>query len=206
MKKLSNAFTTLLFAASLGSLTVCLNGCLEETSTHRPAFDYSQPQVEDEFQKGADRPPTTKTLYTLAMVLVNQGRDAHAEAILQRLISEYPEFIPAYNSLAELKMRQRRIDQAIETLNKGLNVSPEDPVLVNNRGMCWMIRQDYPKALEDFTRAAGLMPENARYRANMAVALAFLGRDEEALSLYKQILPQDKAKHNLSIIQRARQR
>jgi tetratricopeptide (TPR) repeat protein len=206
MKKLSTAFTTTFFVASLGLVTVYVTGCFEVISTQRPAFDYSQQQVDDEFQKGTERPPTAKTLYAMAGVLVNQEKDAHAEAVLQRLIREYPKFIPAYNSIAELKMRQRKIDQAIQTLTKGLNISPGDPVLINNRGMCWMLRQDYLKALEEFTNAAGLMPENARYRANMAVALAFLGRDEEAFSLYKQILPEDKARYNLSVIQRARQR
>jgi Flp pilus assembly protein TadD len=142
----------------------------------------------------------------LAEVLANQGKDANAEAVLRRLLKENPKFVPAYNSLAELKMRQRRIDQAIQTLRAGLSISPNDPVLINNLGMCWMLRQDYHKALDEFTNAAGLKPENARYRANMAVALAFLGRDEEALSLYKQILPEDEAKYNLSVMQRTRQR
>ena len=206
MKKQNSFFTTMLFAASLGLVMVYFGGCLESNSTRKPALDYSRLQVEDEFQKGAERPPTAKTLYALAEVLISQGKDAYAEAVLQRLISEYPKFVPAYNNLAELKMRQRKIGQAMQTLNEGLNISPGDPVLINNTGMCWMLRQDYHKALEEFTKAAGLMPENARYRANMAVALAFLGRDEEALSLYKQILPEEKAKHNLSIIQHARQR
>jgi hypothetical protein len=48
------------------------------------------------------------------------------------------------------------------------------------------------------------MPENVKYRANMAVALGLMGRDEESLSLFNQILPEDQAKHNLSVLQEAR--
>jgi Flp pilus assembly protein TadD len=213
MKKLSRAFTALLFATSVCVFALCAGGCTEESAakskskSKKPAFNYSQTkQSDDEFQKGAERPPTADTLYALAELLIAQGNDAHAELVLRRLTSEYPKFIPAYNSLAELEMRQRKIDEAMKALNDGLELSPDDPVLINNRGMCWMVRQDYRKALADFTKAAGLMPENARYRANMAVALAFLGRDEEALSLYKQILPEDKAKHNLDVIQQARKK
>ncbi|MHC4124148.1 MAG: tetratricopeptide repeat protein [Planctomycetota bacterium] len=206
MKKMAVTVSSVFLATSLGLAVVYLGACVEDSAWQRPKPNYSQSYADDEFKKGAERPPTAKTLYTMAGVMVNQGKDAHAEDVLRRLLRENPKFVPAYNSLAEIKMRQRKIDQAIQTLTKGLSISPGDPVLINNLGMCWMLRQDYHKALEEFTNAAGLKPENARYRANMAVALAFLGRDEEALSLYKQILPEDKAKYNLSIIQHARQR
>lgn len=70
--------------------------------------------------------------------------------------------------------------------------------------MCWMIRRDYEKALQMFTEAAGLEPENTRYRANMAATLGLMGRDEEALALYRQILPDKQANKNLTIIRQAR--
>ena len=48
------------------------------------------------------------------------------------------------------------------------------------------------------------MPENAKYRSNMAVALGLMGRDEESLALFKQVLPEDQANHNLSVLREAR--
>jgi tetratricopeptide (TPR) repeat protein len=133
-----------------------------------------------------------------------QGRDDQAEVVLTKIIREHPRFTPAYNTLAELKMRQRRTDEAIQILSGGLEMEAYDPVLLNNLGMCWMIKRKYEKALEYFTAAAGVNPQSARYRANMAVCLAFLGRDVEALSLYRQILPDKQASQNLQIIQAAR--
>ncbi|GAG30421.1 unnamed protein product, partial [marine sediment metagenome] len=97
-----------------------------------------------------------------------------------------------------------RVNQAIETVYNGLRIRPKDPVLLNNLGMCWVVRRDYEKALEMFTTAAGIMPENARYRANMAVALALMDRYEESLSLFKQILPEHQASHNLCVIREVR--
>jgi Flp pilus assembly protein TadD len=70
--------------------------------------------------------------------------------------------------------------------------------------MCWIIKRDYENALKMFTKAAGIMPENVKYRANMAVALGLMGRDDESLSLFYQVLPEDQAKYNLSILQEAR--
>jgi Flp pilus assembly protein TadD len=140
----------------------------------------------------------------MADILAAQGKDSECEYVLQRIIQQEPRFLPAYNSLAELQMRQRRISEAIKTISSGLQIYPKDPVLLNNLGMCWMVRRDYEKAMEMFTRAAGVMPGNTRYRANMATALGLMGRDEESLSIFRQILPENQAAHNLNVIREAR--
>jgi Flp pilus assembly protein TadD len=84
-------------------------------------------------------------------------------------------------------------------------MSPQDPVLLNNLGMSQLVRKDYENALELFTFAAGIKPENARYRANAAVACGLLGRDAESLALFEQILPREHAVHNVHVLRRARQ-
>jgi len=180
----------------------CLGGCLGPTrsmSNMEPTID----QSELEFQRNRDRPPTAKTLYAIADILAAQGKDSDCEVILKRTIQEYPQFFPAYNSLAELQMRQGHVDEAIDTISRGLRIRPRDPVLLNNLGMCWMVHKDYKKALEMFTKAAGVMAANTRYLANMAVALGLMGRYEESLSLFRQVLPEDQANHNLSVLREA---
>ncbi|MBP8605944.1 MAG: tetratricopeptide repeat protein [Phycisphaerae bacterium] len=158
----------------------------------------AKPVMEDPFNP--DRPPTAKTLYLMADILSSQGRDASAEQLFKRIQREYPDFLPAYNDLAAMQMRQRRLAEAMETLSAGLKISPRDPVLLNNMGICWLIRKDYAKALDYFTEAAAVMPTNTRYRANMAAALSLLGRREEALALFKQILPEEEALENIRIL------
>jgi len=185
-------------------VAVLVCGCSQEGAASKSKPDYSKSEADSAFDKGADQPPSIRTLYVMADILVKQGRDDQAEAVLTRLIHEHPRFTPAYNNLAELRMRQRRTDEAVKILSKGLEVDSKDPVLLNNLGMCWMIKQKYDEALKYFTEAAGVNPESTRYRANMAVALGFMGRDDEALSLYRQILPENQARHNLEIIQSAK--
>lgn len=156
-----------------------------------------------DFGSQADRPPTPQTLYSIANILAVQGRDSECEYVLNRIIRDYPEFSPAYNSMAELQMRQRRVNQAVDTLTKGLKAAPRDPVLLNNLGMCHIIRKDYQAAAEMFSAAAGVAPQNARYRANMAVAFGLMGRDEESLSLFEQVLPKQQAGENLDVLHKA---
>jgi serine/threonine-protein kinase len=175
-----------------------LAGCVENRSVNASQQAGKQSKMEDPFDP--DRPPTPKTLYIMSEILVAQGRDDQSEVMLKRIIEDSPEYIAAYNSLAELQMRNRRIPEAIQTLSAGLEMNPKDPVLLNNLGMCWLIRKEYALALDFFTQAGGIVPENARYRSNMATSLVLLGRREEALSLYEQILPKEEALENVQIL------
>ena len=182
---------------------LCVSGCSESANSGTNT-DWVMDKSELEFQTQDKNPPTAKTLFAMADILATQGRDSECEYVLKRIIQDNPKFLPAYNSLAELQMRQGRTNAAIETLQHGLRINSEDTVLLNNLGMCWIVRRDYESALKMFTKAAGIMPENMKYRANMAVALSLMGRDEESLSLFKQVLPEDQANHNLSVLREAR--
>lgn len=196
----------MLFLAAMVCVVTLVCGCSKEgaASNSKAKPEYSQSEADLAFDKGANQPPSVRTLYVMADILVKQGKDDQAEAVLMRIIHEHPQFTPAYNRFAELRMRQRRIDEAIKILSSGLEADSKDPVLLNNLGMCWMIKQKYDKSLKYFTEAAGVNPESTRYRSNMATALGFMGRDNEALALYCQILPENQAKHNLEIIQSSR--
>ena len=181
---------------------LCVSGCSESTNSGTDT-DWVMDKSELEFQTQGNNPPTVKTLSAMAEILATQGRDSECEYVLKRIIQDNPKYLPAYNNLAELQMRQGHTNAAIETLQHALRINSEDTVLLNNLGMCWVVRRDYEAALKMFTRAAGIMPENVKYRANMAVALGLMGRDEESLSLFKHILPEDQANHNLSVLREA---
>jgi Flp pilus assembly protein TadD len=180
-----------------------LCGCagMEQSPGVNAGSGSDKPQAESWIRH--DQPPSARTLYSMADILATQGKDTDCEFVLRRCIREHPRFTPAYNSLAELQMRQGRVNEAIDVLSEALRVRPHDPVLLNNQGMCLLVHKQYGKALELFTSAAGVVPESQKYRANMATTLGLLGRHEESLALLQQVLPEDKAKSNAEILRRA---
>ena len=194
-------FVTLLCIT--GFISILCGGCSEPKASGTDT-DWIMDQSEFDFQTQGDNPPTAKTLCAMAEILAAQGRDSECEYVLKKIIQDNPKFLPAYNSLAELQMRRGRTNAAIETLQHALKINSGDPVILNNLGMCWIIRRDYQMALKMFTKAAGIMPENVKYRANMAVALGLMGRDDESLALFRQVLPEEQARQNLSLLQEAR--
>lgn len=181
---------------------VLVAGC--QTAEDKGPF-YSDRQEElDSFDKAANQPPTAKTLYAMARILSVQGKDQQCNYVLTRVIGMQPRFLPAYVELAELHLRHRRVDRAVAVLKSALVVAPHDAVLHNDIGMCRMVQHNYSEALNEFTLAAAVAPQDARYRANMAASLGVAGRYDEALALYRQIVPPADAHYNLSVLCEAR--
>jgi Flp pilus assembly protein TadD len=202
MKKASGYYSALLRGAALGALTVGLLGaCQSQTPEQKKqkALDDAA-SAQSDFDQAADRAPTPGTLYAMARILAAQGRDAECQSVLTKIIALQPDYMAAYNDLAELQMRQRKIDQAVGTLGAGLKIAPQQAVLLNNMGMCYMLKGQYEDSLTWFTRAAGAAPDDTRFRANMAMALGMSGRYDESLALYQQITTAADAHYNLGVL------
>ena len=86
----------------------------------------------------------------------------------------------------------------------GHAIAPQNPVILNNLGMCQMLNNEYGPALKCFMEATKLAPANARYQANMAVALGMLGEYDLALDVYKNTVPAAEAHYNLAVLCEAR--
>lgn len=180
-------------------MLLAAGGC-KSNGEQRDRYTAAQSDIDAKFAAGSGRAPTARTLYTLAGVLAGQGKDAEAHFVLARLIQTYPRFVPAYGDLAELHLRHDRPEEAKAALAAGLAVKPDDPMLLNNLGLCHLTEGDYPGALEHFESAAALVPHNARYQANRALALGMMGEYERSLEAYQSVLPPAEAHHNLAVI------
>ena len=186
----------------LGLIVLCVfsaMGC-NNTFMYSPAPASPAVAADDDFDTQPNRPPTAKTLYAVSKVLIAQGKEAEAQALLIKITCQYREFLPAYCDLAEMQIRTVGPDQAIETLSAGLAVVPNDPVLLNNVGMCWLLKGENERALEAFTKAAASAPLEGRYRSNMATALAMMGRQGESFALYRQVLSPSDADFNVGVL------
>lgn len=198
----TNTISTFLAALLLASIGLTA-GC-ETTQETRPSNFSQEHDIDSEFAAGADRPPTPHTIYRLARLLAAQGKDQAAEAALLNSIQRYPDFQPSYEELANLYVRHRKIEDAVRVLQESLNISANDPVIRNNLGMCWLMLERHEMALDQFKLAAELAPDDARYPANIALALGSLGRYDEALAIYHEVMPIGEGHYNVAVIARAR--
>ena len=190
-------------AFSLLSALVLAVGCASNTDTHHPP----PTGVSDAaFDANANRPPTGETLFALARILEAQGREDESQQLLERIIQNEPLFMPAYNELAEMYVRRNQLNDAAKVIKAGLTRRPDEPVLLNNLGMCWFLQENYADALESFDRAVKAKPTEPTYQANRAAALALLGRYDQATAAYQQVFGRDEDTpwRNMVILARAR--
>lgn len=147
------------------------------------------------------QPPRANTIYGMTRLMRSQGKTEQAELALIGLMREYPNYSPTYNDLAEIRLEQGRMEEAMHYVERGLEVAPNDVVLLNNAGVCHLMKHDYATALDYFKRASGLAPYENRYRANVALAMGLNGDIEGSRALYSQIVSKEQADHNAALIQ-----
>jgi tetratricopeptide (TPR) repeat protein len=181
------------------TLSVGLYGCTSTTS-----FEQNDPTDPAHYGENDDplgeQAPTVRTLHSAARMCAARGQDSQAEVAYAELIKRHPHYMPGYTELSELYLRNEMAETAIAVLRTGLEAAPDDPILHNNLGMCHLFEREYEAAVEQFTQAASLAPEDARNRANLAVALAMMGRMDEAYANYQLIIPEADARSNMHLL------
>jgi Flp pilus assembly protein TadD len=191
--------------ATVALLALALGGCNSFNDWGEHGI-WSPPDPIDPFDYGEGKKATTDTLFSVARLHSSQGDDKKSEMMLNAVLSEDPSYLAAYTDLAELFMRRSMTATAISVLNAGLDQSPDDPVMLNDLGVCHLMQRDFSMALHYFTSAAANAPTDFRSRGNMAVALGMLGRDVEAKSLYEMYLTPAVALNNVDVLKGARLR
>jgi Flp pilus assembly protein TadD len=160
---------------------------------------------QDSFATATDRPPTPRTLLMMSRLLSENGRHGQAEYVLSRVIDQNPEFLPAYVELADIQISQERHNEATQTLRQAHELAPHDPVIANNLGVLLLRNRETEAAGAAFEAAVNADPDEARYRANLAVSLGMRGMYEEAFRVYTTAVPPAAAYWNVGVIAESRQ-
>jgi Flp pilus assembly protein TadD len=189
----SNCVKSVAVLLLAGISMMMASGC---ATTHTSA----ETAVVADVMSAEDLAPNPNTLMGMAKLLLSQGKHAEAELVLIGLAEKFPGFSPAYSELAAILMGQGRVDDAAIVLSKGVEMVPDEPTLLNDAGVCALVRGDYDYALDKFAAAAELVPSSRRYRANTALALGMLGRFDESIEAYEQVLRRKDAQYNVEIV------
>jgi len=153
---------------------------------------------DDSFARGADREPTPRTLHMMSRVLLEQSQPDRAEYVLRNVIGQHEGYTPAYVELARLLASTGRVGEAERTIERGLERTPNDPVLLNNLGVLRLRTGEVEAAAAAFEGAVDASPGESRYISNLALALGMQGLAEESLRLYLRVVPEAQAHWNVA--------
>jgi Flp pilus assembly protein TadD len=93
-----------------------------------------------------------------------------------------------------------RHDEARRYYASALKIAPEEPSVLSNLGLSYVLSRDLPKAEEILRRAYASTRADARVRQNLGLVVGLQGRFAEAESIVKADLPADEAAANVAYL------
>ena len=93
-----------------------------------------------------------------------------------------------------------RHDEARRYYGSALKIVPDEPSVLSNLGLSYVLSRDLPKAEETLRRAYGNTRADARVRQNLGLVVGLQGRFAEAESIVKADLPAEEAAANVAYL------
>jgi len=146
----------------------------------------------------ARQPDQPELLYEIALIADKLGRPDELEARLRRLIEVRPDHAHAYNALGySFAERGVRLGEARELIDRALELSPDDPFILDSKGWVLFRLGEAAAALEVLNRAFALRsdPEIA---AHLGEVLWSLGRKDEARATWEKARAEHPANETLA--------
>lgn len=131
--------------------------------------------------------------YNLGHLLQQTGRHEEAETWLRQATAQAPGYVRAWCDLGALLLEQGREDEAEGCFDAALQADPDQPVALYNKALLDQRRGRHAEACAGYERCRGRLPLTRGLALGHGACLQELGRLEEALVLYRELLAKDRA-------------
>lgn len=135
------------------------------------------------------RDPEFETM--LAIALRQAGRQQDASSQLRLAVKRRPPYAPAFKELGYLLVLMECYDEAVEVLNRGVEIAPMMPQLSIQLGYAHLSRRDSANAKIAFARALEISPRSRDALFGMAKAYLEIGDCEPAAVYFRRSLSID---------------
>ena len=139
----------------------------------------------------------------IALAYLLQGERQSADRVFEEVVAldeTYGELFEFLSTVGDSQgaydigvsyLRQARLDQAEEQFDQALKADPRFADARNAKGIVLCRRGRYAEALQLFSEASDLEPDQTGYRLNIALAHFLMGNHQMADVAYRQVLSQD---------------
>jgi len=128
---------------------------------------------------------------------LKDGRHKDVEDVCTEILEERPGHVYALQVLAELRLKERRLEEAEALIEQARTGEPDNPRTMNLLGRVSEIRGLPGEAEAFFRRAVELGPDYPDAHANLGEMLRRSGRDEEAERCFRAAMKVD-AEHGIA--------
>jgi len=217
---LASAAVTAILAAGLGGCQTMsdITGSLTSKAETSPSPD-SDPRRAAEFygERYRANPKDPDAALAYGQALRATGQRGQAVAGYGRALADNGNFQQSFDVLTRahspdnpdwriLSVQGTTLDQlgrhedARRYYASALKIVPDEPSVLSNLGLSYVLSKDLPKAEENLRRAYASGKADARVRQNLALVVGLQGRFAEAESIVKADLPPDEAASNVAYL------
>lgn len=129
--------------------------------------------------------------FYLGRALANLKRFSEAAECFERAIERLPPYTPAYLSLAETRIAQSRLEDALEVLRRGQAASPTDSRVYDRAGDLLRRMRQPVEAAQAFEAALPLAPQDSLLRVKLGEVYRDLGNTSRSLELLGEAVTLD---------------
>ena len=128
---------------------------------------------------GGGRMPAAKEINAV-LTCFTQRRFAEATALARSLTTRFPRYGTGWKALAMSLLEQKRLEEALEAMQRAAALSPNDPEVHNGLGSIFRAQNRHAEAEACLRQALQIKPDFAEAYSNLGPVLATLGRLAEA--------------------------
>ncbi|WP_422374826.1 tetratricopeptide repeat protein [Roseibium sp.] len=133
-------------------------------------------------------------------VLAMNGRFEEALNVLQRVQRPDTPDWRLMSAEAAIYDQTGNHAKARSLYKQALKIAPDDPSLLNNLGLSYLLSNDLPDAEYTLRRAASLPGADSRVRQNLALVLGIQGKYDEAIQVAQAEIDPQQAKANIDYL------
>ncbi|MEH2012186.1 O-linked N-acetylglucosamine transferase family protein [Nostoc sp.] len=146
-----------------------------------PNSDWLWPTPAQEF-------PAVEPIYQQALALQTQLQLTEAIALYEQIISQYPQYAPAWYQLGVIMDNQGQTDQAVLAYQQALTINPKYTEAHNNLGIVQVAQKNLEKAIACFQSAILSNPNYAFAHNNLGLAWQMQGKLSAAAAKFQEAL------------------
>lgn len=125
--------------------------------------------------------------YHLASLKAFKGDTAGARTFALAALSHKADYTPAILLLAQLSLNEGKIEDAIASVQAAIVFTPQDASLLYQLGLLQLEAKHYEDAANSFDSALAITPNFANASFFLGQADVFLGKQDEALTLFREL-------------------
>lgn len=126
-----------------------------------------------------------------AAILMHMGRYDESLMLYSQLLQRNPNVASLWAFRAYLNLYREDFAAALQDVQRAIDIFPHYRHF-HMRGMCYLAQRDFERALADFEHVNSARPDWMMNHATWAVSLFYLGRKQEAQTVWQALLYENK--------------